>query len=91
MKDNNEMIGQTVHEQLQFVDKTQDEFAEYLDVSITTVKNLLKGHTKWNLDYLIQAAQFVECCVEDLIEWSEIEYEAPETSDEPAFYNMDIL
>lgn len=84
-------IGQTVREQLDFMGLTRQELADFLEVSDTSVYNLLAGNSRWTIDYLVDTAGFLDCQVEDLIDWSDIQYPSPTGHEEPQAYRLEIF
>ena len=47
--------------------KTQEELAEYLDVSVGYVSNMERGTTKISLTTLVNISDFLGCDVSDLV------------------------
>lgn len=51
--------------------KTQLQLAEYLDVTQSFISKVCRGEKQFNLEMAGNAARFLNCQIEDLVEWIE--------------------
>lgn len=61
------LIGKRIQEKRKNLKKTQEELAEYLDVSVGYVSNMERGTTKISLTTLVNISDFLGCDVSDLV------------------------
>ncbi len=61
------LIGKRIQNKRKNMKKTQEELAEYLDVSVGYVSNMERGTTKISLTTLVNISDFLGCDVSDLV------------------------
>lgn len=61
------LIGKRIQDKRKCLKKTQEDLAEYLDVSVGYVSNMERGTTKISLTTLANISDFLGCDVSDLI------------------------
>lgn len=61
------LIGKRIQDKRKGLKKTQEDLAEYLDVSVGYVSNMERGTTKISLTTLVSISDFLDCDVSDLI------------------------
>lgn len=61
------LIGKRIQNKRKSLKKTQEELAEYLDVSVGYVSNMERGTTKISLTTLVNISDFLGCDVSDLV------------------------
>lgn len=61
------LIGKRIQDKRKGLKKTQEDLAEYLDVSVGYVSNMERGTTKISLTTLVSISDFLGCDVSDLI------------------------
>ena len=61
------LIGKRIQEKRKNLNKTQEDLAEYLDVSVGYVSNMERGTTKISLTTLANISDFLQCDVSDLV------------------------
>lgn len=61
------LIGKRIQNKRKKIKKTQEELAEYLDVSVGYVSNMERGTTKISLTTLANISDFLGCDVSDLV------------------------
>ena len=61
------LIGKRIQEKRKDLKKTQEDLAEYLNVSVGYVSNMERGTTKISLTTLVNISDFLGCDVSDLI------------------------
>ena len=61
------LIGKRIQEKRKNLNKTQEDLAEYLDVSVGYVSNMERGTTKLSLTTLANISDFLRCDVSDLV------------------------
>ena len=61
------LIGKRIQEKRKELKKTQEDLAEYLDVSVCYVSNMERGTTKISLTTLVNISDFLGCDVSDLV------------------------
>lgn len=62
------LIGQRIQERRKKVNKTQENLAEYLDVSVGYVSLMERGKTKISLSTLARIADFLKCNIGYLVD-----------------------
>ena len=62
------LIGKRIQNKRKQINKTQENLAEYLDVSVGYVSLVERGKTKISLETLAKTADFLHCPVSELIE-----------------------
>lgn len=68
MSVNFKLIGQRIQGQRKKLHKTQENLAEYLDVSVGYVSLIERGKTKISLSTLARTADFLECNIGYLVD-----------------------
>lgn len=68
MSVNFEIIGSRIQKRRKILNKTQENLAEYLDVSVGYVSLIERGKTKIALDTLARICDFLSCSIGDLTE-----------------------
>lgn len=61
------LIGKRIQDKRKNIKKTQEELAEYLNVSVGYVSNMERGTTKISLTTLVNISDFLGCDVSDLV------------------------
>lgn len=61
------LIGSRIKKHRLLMGKTQEQFAEYLDVTVGYVSQMERGITKISLDRLSTIAEYLNCPMTDLI------------------------
>ena len=64
---NYKLLGQRIKNARLSAKKTQEQIAEYLDVSVGYISQIERGVTKISLDTLAQVAVFIETDIAELI------------------------
>ena len=62
------LIGKRIQQKRKQQNKTQENLAEYLDVSVGYVSLIERGKTKISLETLARISDFLTCSVSELIE-----------------------
>ena len=62
------LIGKRIQTKRKQIHKTQENLAEYLDVSVGYVSLVERGKTKISLETLSKTADFLQCPISELIE-----------------------
>ncbi len=61
------LIGKRIKSKRRAINKTQEDLAEYLDVSVGYVSNMERGTTKINLTTLAGISDFLGCDISELV------------------------
>lgn len=61
------LIGKRIQTKRKLLDKTQEDLAEYLDVSVGYVSNMERGTTKISLTTLANISDFLGCDISELV------------------------
>ena len=64
------LIGKRIQTKRKSMHKTQEDMAEYLNVSVGYVSNMERGTTKISLTTLASIADFLECDISELVSQS---------------------
>lgn len=67
MSINYKVIGQRIKRRRKSMNKTQDNLAELLSVSVGYVSQIERGVTRPNLDTLARIASFLDCDLSELV------------------------
>ena len=62
------LIGKRIQKKRKLINKTQENLAEYLDVSVGYVSLMERGKTKISLETLAKIAEFLNCPISELVE-----------------------
>ncbi len=68
MSINFEIIGKRIQKRRKILKKTQEDLAEYLDVSVGYVSLIERGKTKISLTTLARISDYLVCNIGDLVE-----------------------
>lgn len=61
------LIGKRIQEKRKSIRKTQEDMAEYLDVSVGYISNMERGTTKISLTTLANISDFLGCDLSELV------------------------
>lgn len=61
------LIGKRIQEKRKSMQKTQEDMAEYLDVSVGYISNMERGVTKISLTTLASISDFLGCDLSELV------------------------
>lgn len=70
-----DLIGRRIKEKRKAVNRTQENLAEYLNVSVGYVSTLERGKTKISLSTLARISDFLKCDISELVSKSSTEGE----------------
>lgn len=62
-----DLIGKRIQEKRKAINRTQENLAEYLNVSVGYVSTLERGKTKISLSTLAKISDFLKCDISELV------------------------